>query len=262
MRGGMKLICNSIPKSGTYLLAAIAEYFGFRDQNIRFMDNGTNVVDANNILIDFRADESLTKFANLEQQSYAPSHLSHSPEVANHLRNSEFRHLFIYRHPYDVLYAYVRFVTLSKSFRAQSEYNAQLQDRMLSLFECDEQRVVDVYQNMQSAFSFEKNLEWLSEPACFSIRFEDLYFALLEAEKGKETKLLDDVAKYLEFEKPWSASEFFSEVYGRGPTFSSGKAKVGRFASLDTSLLKPLIDDVRFTEIVDAYGYDPKGFVA
>ena len=252
----MRLICNSIPKSGTYLLASLAKFVGLVDQNIRFVDNGINVVDDSNNMVEFITDESPGKLNRLADGGYAPSHLSFSEALAEALATGGFRHLFIYRHPGDVLYSYVRFVTYSRSFYEQSQYNRDLQDRMKSDYRSDEERLIEVFRNMRSAFNFRANLNWLTSPSCFPIRFEALYDELLLLSDNRRIgPILGAIFEYLNV-GGWSPAEIYDGIYGKGPTFMEGRDKIRQFDRLDRAVIEQVLADEEFRAMVRAYGYE------
>ena len=78
----MALICNSIPKSGTYLLAAIAECLGYQDCLARFVDSGTTIVNDQNHEIRFENGSDAERFKRLAKGQYSPSHLTYSNAMA------------------------------------------------------------------------------------------------------------------------------------------------------------------------------------
>jgi len=253
----MRLICNSIPKSGTYLLGAIADFCQLQDSLLRFVDTGTNVVDANNNLVRFDALAGPEKLTRLTPGQYAPSHLTYSPGLAEFVLRHGFRHLFIYRHPYDILYSYVRFVTYSKSFAEQDGYNAALQNSMKSGFASDEERICHVFQNMGANFNFQANLGWLDSNACHAVRFEDLYGDLVALRSGTVGEFLKGVFDYIGFGAEQPADAIHARIYGVGPTFMKGEKKVGQFLQLDRDKLAPVLDDLGLKDAVRRFGYSP-----
>lgn len=258
----MRLICNSIPKSGTYLLGAIADFCQYQDSMLRFVDTGTNVVDANNNLVRFDPLAGPEKLAQLTPGQYAPSHLTYSPPLADYLLRHGFRHLFIYRNPYDILYSYVRFVTYSKSFAEQDGYNATLQNAMKTGFASDEERICHVFQNMSANFNFQANLGWLKSPACHAVRFEDLYGDLVALKSGTVGPYLKGVFEYVGFGADQPAEAIHARIYGVGPTFMQGEKKVGQYLQLDREKLAPVLDDPGLKEAVRQFGYSPDSFPA
>lgn len=251
----MKLICNSIPKSGTYLLAAIAQFCGYSDQKLRFVDNGTNVVDDDNNLVEFVTDSTPTRFTRLAENSYAPSHLTYSDQIATAMQASGIKQLFIYRHPGEVLYSYVRFVTYSRSFFEQSQYNAELQTRMKNEFSSDEARLLYVFANMKTAFNFVDNVRWLTSPACHPIRFEALYPELLDLQANRIGPVLKSIFTYVGFSAEKTGQQIYDGVYGQGPTFMEGRDKVHQFAKLNRDAMAPLIDNPEFQHVTTLLGY-------
>jgi hypothetical protein len=89
----MKLLCNAIPKSGTYLLSEIAHYCGYKDEHVRFVEGGVNIVDDNNKLIRFEIDAKPDRLNRLSDGCYAPSHLAYSEDLSSFIKSNNFKHL-------------------------------------------------------------------------------------------------------------------------------------------------------------------------
>ena len=251
----MRLLCNSIPKSGTYLLSAIADYCGLKDENLRFVEGGVNVVDDRNNLVRFDADASPNRLGRMSDGTYAPCHLAHSDALASFLRSNNIKHLFIYRHPADVIYSYVRFVAYSRSFRDQSADNEQFQNRLLNDFQSDEDRFNYVFRQYRSAFNFETSTAWLNSDAAYAIRFEELYEEILMLEQGQIGRVTSGMFRYLGISSSSNPRASFSAIYGVGPTFMDGKNKVGQYRQLDAEKIAPSINDPTFVTWLKLYGY-------
>jgi hypothetical protein len=252
----LKLLCNAIPKSGTYLLSAIAGYCGFKDDNLRFVEGGVNVVDDNNNLVRFDADTSPNVLAGLADGCYAPCHLAHSDDLAAFLKANDFRHLFLYRHPADCIYSYVRFAAYSDSFGNQSDYNRKLQNHLLDDFVSDADRFNYVFQHFASGFNFETSIEWLNSDSCYAMKFEDLYDELLMLERGQIGRIIPDMFRYLGASVSQDPHTVFASIYGVGPTFMSGKSKVGQYKRLDMTKISPTINDPAFVRALKLYNYN------
>lgn len=252
----MPLICNAIPKSGTYLLASIAEYCGFEDTYVRFLDHGTNFVDGQNHLREYAEGNAPQRFFELPDNAYAPSHLTYDPDLADAFADGRIKHLFMYRHPGDVIWSYVRFVTYSESFATHSSDTQNTQNRMKNDFESDEQRFVHVYFQMKHNFNFVENSRWLKDTSTFTLRFEDLYTEILELREGKMGSLLDGLFEYLGHTSSEALSEMYETIHGRGPTFMPGTKKVGQYSNLDLTGISSVLNDPEFRKCLDLYGYD------
>jgi hypothetical protein len=252
----MRLLCNSIPKSGTYLLAAIANYCGYRDGLLRFVEGGTNVVDESNNLLRFEVNPRPDRLGRLPDGSYAPCHLAHSRDLCSFIKSNDIKHLFIYRHPADVVDSYVRFVTYSNNFRVQSDDNRRFQDQLRNNFDCDEDRFVYVFRHLRSAFNFDSGAAWLDCQACLPVKFEKLYEELLLLEHGKTGQLITGIFKYLESDASLDPYSIFSAVYGTGPTFMQEKNKIDQFKRHDLTKISEAINDSAFAAVLDLYNYE------
>jgi hypothetical protein len=253
MEQRMKLLCNAIPKSGTYLLAAIAGYCQFKDDGLRFVEGGVNVVDNKNKLVRFDVDATPEKLNRLSDGCYAPCHLAYSDELASFLKSSKFKHLFMYRHPADTVYAYARFVAYSEDF---GKDNREFQNRLLNDCESDEDRFTYIFHHFRSAFNFETSVAWLKSDSCYPIKFEDLYEELLNLENGQNGKLFPDIFRYLKISAPSDPRAMFSAIYGVGPTFMAGeKNKIGQYKKLDKKKISSVINDPAFVKVMDLYQY-------
>lgn len=252
----MPLICNAIPKSGTYLLASIAEFCGFEDTKVRFLDNGTNIVDEDNRLREYVEDSGPRRFFDIPDDAYAPCHLTYSQKLADAFQDNRIKHLFMYRHPGDIIWSYVRFVTYSKSFAGHSDDTANTQFHMKNDFESDEQRFIHVYTQMKHNFNFLENSGWLNDPSSYPIRFEHLYGEILDLRSGKIGSLLQGLFEYVGHEVSQDPKDIYEAIHGRGPTFMPGTKKVGQYNDLDQGGISSVLDDPEFRSYLDLYGYD------
>ena len=255
----MRLICNSIPKSGTYLLAAIARLCGFDNQRMAFVDTGINVVDERHRLVEFVPDMSFNKISRLNEGCYSACHLTYSDDLAKFLGNENLHHIFIYRHPGEVLHSYVKYVTYSETFYAHSGYAASLQTRFKSEFDCDEDRIVHVFQNMRHYFNFFENIGWLDSPKCLPVRFESLYVDVLGLEQGEVGATLQGILGHLEVQITSPPMEIFQGVFGQGPTYTDSVNKVSSIDLLDKSRLGSVLHDPDYLSLLQHYGYTAEG---
>ncbi len=252
----MPLICNAIPKSGTYLLAAIAEFCGYHDTNTRFLDHGTNIVDDQNHLLEFVEDANEDRFFALPDNGYVPCHLTYCEKLSEVFRDSRIKHLFMYRHPADVLFSYVRFVTYSKNFSDHSEATRRTQAQMQRDFDSDEQRFVHVYAQMKHNFNFVENSRWLNEPSTYAIRFEDLYSDILGLQSGEVGPLLRGLLAFVGCTPTQAPGEMYELIHGQGPTFMPTQNKNGQYKALNRDKISYVLDDPEFQKYLGLYGYE------
>lgn len=251
----MPVICNSIPKSGTFLLAAISECLGYRDSKMRFVDHGTSYIDGSNKLKRFEENADLNRFMVAPEDSFTPSHLTHSRELAAFLSGERISNLFIYRHPGDVLYSYVRFVTYSSSFSEHSQDTMNTQQQFRNNFCSDEERFLHVFESLKGNFNFSQNANWLVEPSCLNIRFEDLFKDIQGLADGLLGPVISQIIEYLGVELSQSPEQMYRKVFGRGPTFSQLKSKVGQYEKLERAKIEYVLTHPIFETWLEAYGY-------
>lgn len=251
----MPVICNSIPKSGTFLLAAITECLGYRDSMMRFVDHGTSYVDGSNKLVHFEEKADLDRFKAAPEDSFTPSHLTHSHELAAFLSGEGIGNLFIYRHPGDVLYSYVRFVTYSSSFAEHSQGTLNTQNKFRNNFRSDEERFLHVFESLKDNFNFSQNASWLAEPGCLSIRFEELFKDIQYLADGLLGPMISQIVEYLEVELSQTPEQMHQKVFGHGPTFSKLKSKVGQYEKLEQTKIEYVLTHPIFGTWLEAYGY-------
>jgi len=250
------LICNSIPKSGTYLLAAIAECLGYQDCLARFVDSGTTIVNDQNHEIRFENGSDAERFKRLAKGQYSPSHLTYSNDLASELYGLGLSQIFIYRHPADIIYSYLRFVTYSKSFASHSNNTANTQARFQHDFVDDEQRFIHIFESEKHNFNFTKNLGWLGEARCLSVKFEELFSDVRILADNKIGTWMARIIAYLDVEVTIKPVEMYERIFGVGPTFSNLKGKVGQYRQLDQAKISYVLDHPIYHDWLRKFGYD------
>jgi hypothetical protein len=252
----MKILANSIPKSGTYLLAQLLSYCGYKDSGRSFLDHGTNLIGSRHELLSYEASQDLNRLLDISEQSYAPCHLTYSLKLASVLSSHpNLKMLFIYRHPGDVLVSYMRFVTYSPSFRSHSLDTATTQNNYQLNFSSDEERLIHIFSQAEHLFGFKQNIGWLSCGSVLCLRFEDLYSDLKLLSEGVVGRVLKTFFTTIRYEPIEAPSTIYKSVFGKGPTYSDTSEKLGQMGFFEKTRLDPIFRSAEYIEILDAYGY-------
>lgn len=193
------ILCNSFPKSGTYLLFQILRGL----PNVK--DWGYFLASTPSFSYSERApDYVVNKLRKLSDLELIGGHIFYNQQVDTFITASNINHYFIYRDPRDVviseanyLYDMNRFHRLHKYFK----YFPNLDDRIMFSIQGNSFYQTSVnYLNVKERF--EKYEGWLSSKEVFTVRYEDLI--------GSEQQLY--VSKILHYYMARSGSEYELEA--------------------------------------------------
>jgi hypothetical protein len=243
-----KLICNSIPKSGTYLLVELAKHMGFADigfhLNTDFVERRTTDEKSEQP----RPMPSILQVAGLKSGQCAPGHLHYSFALENFLMSrSEYRMLFIIRDPRDLVISWVDFVYSSSAYRSTA-WNEYCQKQANISYPTDEARISSSIDGLLG-MGLDRFMPWINSPACLTVKFEDLY---PEISSGKAGPTVDRIASYLD-----CSSIDVGGVLGAGRTASNRPDKVGVYKRRMTKTHLERIEQTDFQKLVIQFGYPP-----
>jgi hypothetical protein len=245
--GKQRLICNSVPKSGTYLLVELAKLMGFVDVGFHLNTDFVERRTTDEMTDQPRPMPLILQVAGLKDGQCAPAHFQFSFVVENYLlSNTRYKMLFIIRDPRDLVVSWVDFVYSSNAYRS-SEWNANCQVQGALTYPDDESRLAASIDGLL-AMGLEGYLPWMNSPACLTVRFEDIYREVCTTGYGPE---LEKVAKYIG--QPISDA---SAVLGKGRTASSRRqTKIGVFRERMSDKNLARIAQPDFQKLVLQFGY-------
>ncbi len=250
------VICNSVPKSGTYLLVEMLKATGlWADIGHHVYSRGLKRVRSDGALEAERQIPALLSAHALPNGFGCPAHIGYSPYVEDYLLSSP-RHkmLFILRDPRDLVISWVDFVYGSQAYQRMSPLNAYLRDAGSDSFPTDEGRIRSTIENLPKT-RIGEFIPWIDSPACHTIRFEALYAELTRPEPGSSASpVLDGICDFLEIPRRYAAS--FVAALGRGLTSSGRGQKVGVFRERMTEANLALLLQPEFRKLMLSFGYD------
>lgn len=244
----MKVIANSLPKSGTHLIARALELAGFEQihrgltgalirptsknplKNMRLnstcRSNGDeesysiDLDDLNNKITKQVLDEYLS---TIRDGQFVTSHIPYSYKLDCYLYDLGFRMIYIVRDPRDVLVSLYHYHL--KDFKPYSRVLVRLSI---------EQGLNKIYEGMTTkgarlsplAHRVRNSIGWLSSPNVLPIRFEDLIGEKGGASSKVQCATIDSILEFLSLEKSVLAKEIQDKVFDVGSqTFNKGKIR-------------------------------------
>jgi hypothetical protein len=249
------VICNSVPKSGTYLLMeVIRDLRVFEDCHHHVYSNGIAKLRPDGSLENLRAVPALMWAAALRPGMMCASHLEYSPYLENYLLSrKDHKMLFIIRDPRDIVISWVDFVYNSKSFLRMRPIHESLRDGGRRCYPTDAERITSAIENVAGQKVVSRFASWVHSPACLTIRFEDIYGELTECSNNQLT--IDRICDYLEVPRKCKSS--FAEAIGRGLTSSERPDKIGIYKRRMNEHHFEKLRDPEFQRLVIEMGYAP-----
>lgn len=234
-----RVFVNSLPKSGTHLLAKAIQIFGYHEYFTRdnYVDNTPKFLGSyeirrvlkNQNLIDRKQkEESLNigiVFPNLIPKSqlqywleclpksqYINGHIPYNPEFSKVLTDSNYRHVCIIRDPRAVTISRMKFIINSESAKDILPQGIPLKadlepmsttERLSFLLKGGYAKKADL-KIYSFAQIYRSILAWGKDPNCLLVRFEDLIGEQGGGNKEKQTQTLRNLANHLNV--PWDSA--------------------------------------------------------
>jgi len=213
---GPKALANSIPKSGTHLLAQLLFLLGFhRPLLTKQIENNT--------------PQLLQKLRNLRKGQYITGHLYWSQALVNELNNVGIRILFIIRDLRDIACSHFYYVTyMDCNHRLHRYYNCLKSDneRLMASIAGIDGKLLPGSRRWEPIGERAKTfLPWLDESTCLVVRFEDLVGSLGGGNDEKQIETIQAIVNHLgvRFSKNQIVS-IANKVFSRSSvTFRKGK---------------------------------------
>lgn len=251
------VICNSIPKAGTYLITELVKALGghtdigyhtYSNSLARRSDNG--VFDAER-----RLGSGLWARA-LPAGYYCASHVEYDGMLELALmQRPEHKMLFIIRDPRDLVISWVDFVYSSASYKKMRRWNAYSSAMGAASYPDDESRIGSSIESL-SRTGLDGYFPWIDSPACCVIRFEDLYGELSGiVDERATTPQVDRICAYLELPRP--PAERLKTILGSGLTASNRREKIDVYKSRMSQANLAKLSDPAFQKLIIELGYEP-----
>jgi hypothetical protein len=251
------VICNSVPKAGTYLLVELVKALGGHvDAGYHTYSSSISRVHADGSFDYERAIPAPLWASALKPGYLCASHTEYCPHLEQYfLRRKEHKMLFIVRDPRDLVISWVDFVYNSTSYPKMRRWNAYLRETGTAANPDDASQISSTILALPQT-GIRNFMSWIDSPACLTIRFEELYSELTERDRSTATfPVLDRICDYLDV--PRKSPSALSDIIGRGLTSSGRPNKIGAYQRRMTPHHLDLLCSDTFQNLVVEFGYEP-----
>ena len=207
------VICNSVPKSGTYLLVELVKALGGHvDVGYHTYSSSISRVRANGSFDYERAIPAPLWASALKPGYLCASHTEYCPHLEQYfLARKEHKMLFIVRDPRDLVISWVDFVYNSTSYPKMRRWNAYLREAGATSHPDDASRITSCILNLPQS-GIQNFMSWIDSPACLTVRFEELYSELTQQDPSVAAfPVLSSICDYLDVPRK-SPSELADEA--------------------------------------------------
>jgi hypothetical protein len=252
------VICNGIPKSGTYLIHKIVEYID-KWEDIKVHIGRTNWDQAGDTVVHIN-NYCMAKYSvkKLQNGQFVGAHIPWRRGIQMSMKNitsgRRIKHILIYRDPRDTFISSMNYVTHSNKFGGSIEA-VKLKKFMLENFSNDDDRLTYIIEQERNQ-NFLEYIGWFNSPYCHVVRFEDLYLDIKEIRDGIPGETLLNLFEYLEVD-PSSVdlSAFYRNVFCKGVTASEVVDKTGQYKRVYKEQHYKLLDNPEFRNVLNRLGY-------
>ena len=251
------VICNSVPKSGTYLLVELVKALGGHvDVGYHTYSSSISRVHANGSF-DYERAIPAPLWASAMKPGYlCASHTEYCPHLEQYfLARKEHRMLFIVRDPRDLVISWVDFVYNSTSYPKMRRWNAYVREAGAACHPDDASKITSCIRNLPRS-GIQNFMSWIDLPACLTVKFEELYSELTEKDPLVASfPVIDSVCDYLGV--PRKSPSELADVVGRGLTWFGRDKKIGAYLGRMTPHHFRLLCNETFQKLVVEFGYEP-----
>src|ERR1700722_8469704 len=251
------VICNSIPKAGTYLLVELVKALGGHvDLGYHTYSSSISRVHPNGSFDYERALPAPLWASALKPGYLCASHTEFCPHLEQYfLGRKEHKMLFIVRDPRDIVISWVDFVYHSAAYPKMRKWNAFLREAGTKAYPDDASQISSCIAALPRS-GIQNFMGWIDSPACLMVRFEELYSELTQDDPSIVTfPVLHGICDYLDL--PRRSPTELAGVLGGGLTSSGKTEKVRAYQGRMTADHFALLRDETFQKLVVEYGYDP-----
>jgi hypothetical protein len=248
------VICNSVPKAGTYLLVELVKALGGHvDIGYHCYTSSICKVHRDGSLDNERKIPAALWSSSLNPGYLCAAHVEYDALYERQLLSCKHhKMLFIIRDPRDLVVSWVDFVYNSSSYAKMRKWNEEVRERGKLSYPDDASQITSAIRSLPSS-GIEKYLSWIDSPACLTVRFEDLYGELTN--ETKDFPVLDGICDYLEISRR-SPKDLIS-VIGSGLTESGRRKKVGIYKDRMSQKHSAMLLHEDFQRLVVEFGYTP-----
>lgn len=252
-----RVIINSIPKSGTYLLTQLISALGAYPKagDLHFNDQHyTMGTDAHGALHTVQIP-SPNHLSAIPYAHSAPAHLTWSAALDETLKKQHIGMFFMYRDPRDIVISYMKYAMYSDIYRFETEGHRQYYEFLLTL-ENDQRRVEHILMHRLFLFQFYENAPWLFSSSCMPVSFESLYKDVVSLQDGVIGPTITRIMTYLQLTAlPCAPQQLFEQVYGKGKTSMLDKKSTSSHVDFYDEALWKATESPYFRTVMHLYGY-------
>jgi len=174
-----------------------------------------------------------------------------------------FKHVFIYRDPRDSFVSRLRVVTHPEMFAAVANpesFGGHPHSKALVTWRkqwADDDEFLTWLLQQQDLNSMPDYEPWLRSPNCVTIKFEDLYPAILDLQNNVVGPFLRKLFDHLEVDvSDFRPVDLYHRVWGKSSNATSERDKVGQYKRVFKDHHYAIIDTPEFRRVLSAHGYD------
>ncbi len=219
----MKVVANSLPKSGTHLLGRLLSCLGFCEKEpgltgALLRETSRNPFrnfkkklrrprkGENGLWIDLDVPENcinqkwLSRYINeIPDNSFVSAHLPYSTALYEFFEHLDVKVIHITRDPRDVLISYINYQKKYKNYSFFEEYDSKDMDDAISACFKKNQKGNLVYSPITERIK--NGMGWLNEPRVYATTFEKLIGAKGGGSDDMQLQTIKEVQQFLEIEQ-------------------------------------------------------------
>lgn len=273
----MKVIVNSLPKSGTHLLGKLMEVLGFQEWNpgltgALIRETHRNPLrnhlkrqrrpeaGKNGLWIDLDIANNMVSrewlhghLNKIPDGSFVSGHLPYSAEISEFLQIHGFKILHIIRDPRDVLLSYINYQKTRANFPFHKEFNHMSLDE--SIAHVLDQKKVKCIVAAPLADRIENGIGWLLDPAVYFTKFESLIGPKGGASVKEQLNVVSQVCVYLGLNLSLTRLKEISGKVFDSSSKTFHKGAVAQWRSVFNERQQALINE-KLAESIVSMGYD------
>ncbi|MEM8677104.1 MAG: sulfotransferase domain-containing protein [Cyanobacteria bacterium P01_G01_bin.67] len=244
---GQKVLINSLPKSGTFLLRrALSILPNFAPRwSIHGLDAGEPNLNR--------------KIQNIRRGQFASGHLYWSEELTDLLVTNNIRTIFIIRDLRDVAVSLAFYLANKKSNHHLYDYFASLEsndDRLMEVILGAKQQLFSDCPTPKSLGEFGMAFfPWLKEPNCLAVRFEDLIGSAGGGDDQKQIESFREIINYLELDISAEKTAQLSQKLFFQNSHTFRKGKIGDWQNWFTAEHKRVFKEFAGKALIE-FGYE------
>jgi len=274
----MRIFINSLPKSGTNLVAKLVESLGYqyskksialssqigRYETIKRLTR-TACWRGSNIAVGLEINASVSSawveryLRHVPEGHYVTGHSAYSDHLQDILCKNGYKTIQVIRNPYDVILSYAKYF-VEKDNNYYPTYktlkNLSLDDRVRLIAEGG--KLIGCQHYMRSIREVLRLQEgWFESPLVLPVKFEDLVGPKGGGSRKKQEETIKDICLYLGIDTK-RAEEIADSIYGGTHTFRSGKIGAAR-KYLDAELRGLIKENISGSVVLEKLGYINEG---